>query len=94
MSRAAELARSRASAGLDEDSCLAWFGVGRATLERIESGEVIPDQDLERRIDRFLQLRGGSRSDLSPPWPSLEHGAGPLAAGSPLVPPSFSGAMR
>jgi DNA-binding XRE family transcriptional regulator len=58
VNRAAELARARAAVGLDEESC-AWFGVGRATIERIEAGEVEPGDELAARIDRFIQLCGG-----------------------------------
>lgn len=96
MSRAAELARCRAWFHFDEDASLAWFGVGLATLERVEAGEVVPVPELEQRIDRFLQFVGGNAGKVggqftlsgpSTPEPFV-HGAAHLAAGP--VPPSFS----
>jgi transcriptional regulator with XRE-family HTH domain len=60
-SRVGELARCRAFHGLSEADCLVWFGVGPATLERIESGEVEPSDELEQRIARFLSAVGSSQ---------------------------------
>lgn len=83
MSRAAELARARAFHGLTEEDCLVWFGVGIATLERLEAGEVEPSEELEARIARFLNVVGGG-SPLSPSAhsrPSPTHGAGPTGGG-------------
>jgi hypothetical protein len=54
-----ELSRCRAAAALDEEACLAWFGVGLATLERIEAGEVEPSEEIARRLDLFLTFKGG-----------------------------------
>jgi hypothetical protein len=82
VSRAAELARSRASAGLSEEDCLIWFGVGRATLERVEAGEILPGAELEHRIDRFLQFCGGGPLFPAAPCPPLAHGVGPIGAGA------------
>jgi hypothetical protein len=72
-SRSAELARVRAASDLTDEDCQVWFGVGLATLERVEAGEIVPDDELEARIDRFLQFRGGGRS------PSLAAAPGSLA---------------
>lgn len=51
----AALARWRAEAWPDEARCIALFGVGPATLQRIEAGEVEPGDDLAERIGRFLE---------------------------------------
>lgn len=61
--RGGELARCRASAWLDEAGCIAWFGVGRSTIDRIERGEVEPGDEVAQRIDRFLAVDGG-RGDV------------------------------
>jgi hypothetical protein len=60
--RVAELARCRAAQGLDEAQCFVWLGVGLATLERIEAGEVEPTEEVVQRIDRFLSFAGGTAS--------------------------------
>lgn len=93
MNRVAELSRCRAEAGLSEEDSLIWFGVGRATIERIEAGEVEPEPEILERIDRFLQFVGGTASmpatscGLEPlarslPGPALTHGAGPHGGGA------------
>lgn len=58
-SRAGELARARATRNLTDDDCLIWFGVGLATIERVEAGEIEPDAELAGKIDRFLAIGGG-----------------------------------
>lgn len=60
----AKLASWRAEARPDEARCLALFGVGPGTLERIEVGEIeLGDEDLgaelAERIGRFLSLLPG-----------------------------------
>lgn len=82
MNRAADLARARAAVSLSEDSCLVWLGVGLATLERIESGEVEPSDDTAERIDRFLQLYGGGFFPTSALRPPVTHSGGPPGGGS------------
>lgn len=57
--RAAELARTRAGRELSEEDCFIWFGVSRAVLERIESGEIIPSDEVAAKIDRYLDTIGG-----------------------------------
>lgn len=58
MKRGGELARYRAAMRLSEEDCQIWFGIGLATLERVEAGEVEPDPELEHRIDLFLRTAG------------------------------------
>jgi transcriptional regulator with XRE-family HTH domain len=86
VSRRGELARSRAFHGLTEEDCLVWFGVGMATLERIEAGEVEPGAELEARIARFLNVvGGGSAPPPTPGWASASTAPNPTggAAGLP-----------
>jgi hypothetical protein len=83
--RVGELLRTRAAFILDDDDCLAWFGVGRATLERIEAGEVEPEPEVMQRVDRFLRFCGGSHPFTgSPPLPPsvVTHAGGALAGGA------------
>lgn len=72
--RAAELATWRAQAERTEGQCMSLFGIGRETLQRIESGEVEPEPDVAARIGRFLDQASscprnppghGSRSPLT-----------------------------
>jgi hypothetical protein len=96
--RAGELLRCRAGFLMDEAACLAWIGIGRATLERIGSGEVEAEPDVLQRIDRFLGLvaagvgnlhylsDGGHLLSPSAPGLSLAHDDGPLAGGGRNVP--------
>lgn len=46
----------KAEAG-DDAACQAKFGVGRATLERMVSGEVAPEAELEDRIWQEVRWR-------------------------------------
>lgn len=92
MSRAAELARCRAACDLSALDCRIWFGVGLATIERVEAGEIVPGAELEQRIDRFLQVC--QRADLPLPprhsLPPFAHCGGNLDAGAaPMAPASF-----
>jgi ribosome-binding protein aMBF1 (putative translation factor) len=59
--RSAQLARARASAGLNEQDCRIWFGVSLSTIERVEAGELVPGDVLERKIDLFIQNQGSAR---------------------------------
>ena len=58
--RAARLAQARWLQPIDDEQAQILFGVGLATIERIEAGEVEPDGDVAARIDRFLATRGGN----------------------------------
>jgi hypothetical protein len=84
VTRLTELCRSRAYFALSEEDCIAWFGVGRATLERFEAGEVEPEPEVLERIDRYLQFCGGQFSLSGPPPlpPSVTHSEGTLAGGA------------
>jgi DNA-binding XRE family transcriptional regulator len=81
MSRAAALARARAIQGMSEEDCLVWFGVGRATIERVEAGEIVPSLELADKIDRYLQVCGGSIRSAALPGSPLEHGGDLTGAG-------------
>jgi DNA-binding XRE family transcriptional regulator len=59
VNRSAELSRARAFTALSDEDCFIWLGIGLATLERIEAGEVVPSAETARRIERFLQTIGG-----------------------------------
>lgn len=72
MSRAAELTRARAARHLSEEDCMVWFGVGRATLERVEAGEVEPSPELGDKIDRFLRVCGGGFAPFASAAPVRE----------------------
>jgi transcriptional regulator with XRE-family HTH domain len=87
VTRVAELARARAFRGLTEEDCEIWFGVGSATLERIEAGEVEPSDELDQRINRFLNVVGGGGFPFPPPTPgsSLQRGE-PTGAGAAVAP--------
>lgn len=88
----AQLATWRARVGPSEAMCLALFGVGRETLQRIETGEVDPEPDIGARIDLELELSGNISSggglvsplSLAPPGSSPAHGDGPFGAGAVL----------
>lgn len=84
MTRLTELCRSRAYFALSEENCIAWFGVGRATLERFEAGEVEPEPEVLERIDRYLQFCGGQFPFLvrRPSRPRSTHSEGTLAGGA------------
>lgn len=71
----AALAAWRSRAALSELQCLALFGVGRCTLQRIESGEIEPEGDLARRIELALRREqdGGGSNSL----PSAQGGEAP-----------------
>lgn len=51
---AADLARWRAETPFDDEQLRLLFGVGAATLERIEAGEVMPGDELEARIRKVI----------------------------------------
>ncbi len=46
----AALASWRALAAPDDDRCVQLFGIGLATIERIEAGDVLPEDDIAARI--------------------------------------------
>jgi hypothetical protein len=80
VNRAAELARARAAAALSDEDALVWFGVGLATLERIEAGEIEPSAEVAHRIDLFLQTAGGGVTLSQPDSPDRRlctHSGGP-----------------
>lgn len=83
MTRLADLSAFRAELRLDEEECRAWFGVGPATLERIESGEVEPAPDVAERIDRFIEICGGGFHSFPPaaPHPPSTHSGGSRRGG-------------
>jgi DNA-binding XRE family transcriptional regulator len=74
--RLSELTRSRAFHGLSNEDCGIWFGVGIQTLERIEAGEVVPSEELEARIDRFLKTVGSGGFGGFPAVPPTPDGLG------------------
>lgn len=65
--RLAELAAALAATDLDDGNYLIWFGVGPLTIERVLAGELEPSDELERRLDRFLAIRGGVAPQHEPP---------------------------
>lgn len=85
MTRTAELAAARAAANLSEEDCLIWLGVGLATIERVEAGEVEPGEELEGRIERFLQNRCGGPLAAALPDRRLSHSGGPSGGGAAVT---------
>jgi hypothetical protein len=81
-SRAAELARARASQPLSEVDAQVWFGVGLAVIERIEAGQIIPSAEVEQRIDRFLAIRGGASPSAALPGRPLAQADSPTGEGA------------
>lgn len=81
----AALARARVAMPLTEEACASWFGVGLATIERIEAGEVEPGEELAQRIDRFVAAGVGlSPSPAALPGVPFAHSGEPLGAGAVL----------
>jgi len=78
--RAGELARARCGSGVTGDTdCRIWFGVGEATISRIEAGEIIPEDEIAAKIDRFLCVCDGSL---------VADPSSPTLAGVPVAGPS------
>jgi hypothetical protein len=97
----AQLATWRARVGPDEATCRHLFGVGRETLQRIESGEIEPEPDIAERIETELLLSGdlcfggGGRAGATLPGPSPTHGDGHTGAGDRApAPGAFLGDTR
>lgn len=87
----AQLATWRARTGPSEEQCLALFGIGRETLQRIESAEIEPEPEIIERIETELLLSGdicfGGGSPLPPPLPGrrLSHSGGPPGGGAAVT---------
>jgi len=78
----AELAAWRSEVRPDALQCHLLFGVGPATLERIESGEVEPEADIAERIARHVS---GQRKL---PGSAFDRSADPTGAGGRPLPDS------
>jgi hypothetical protein len=70
-----DLAFARAAEPLTDKDCRIHFGVGLATIERVEAGQIVPGEELAERIDRFVRARGGrSPSAALPGCPTARAG--------------------
>lgn len=85
---------ARAAQPLDEHESLIHFGVGLATIERVEAGEIEPSDELAARIDRFIEInRGGTPPSAAPGRPGARLGGltgGGVATSPTLASPPFS----
>lgn len=59
-----------------------WFGVGRATIARVEAGEIVPGHDLEQRIGRYLTAIGRAPVCCAAPRAPFTHCGAPTGGGA------------